>query len=178
MNRPEILTYPDVRLREPSRPVDLRTNPEVIEDIKRAKVALDLTHGVGISGVQIGSHYRFFIIRVNEQDEVVVNPSFRVEEEWKPYGMSEGCLSFPGLYTHANRYFKILATYESLKTVPDINSLTLISDEVMDGLRAHVFQHELEHLDGKLLIDHTTGPERKRMEKKMAKWTSMGIRYP
>jgi peptide deformylase len=163
-----IIVHPDNRLREISKPVpedfDVANYQMALEAMNRAK-------GAGISGVQIGMPYRFFWMKDEQGNlELVVNPvGFESLPSYRP--MVEGCLSFPGTFENVIRHDKIFATYERV-LFPSTNSVHV--EKELTGLKAQVFQHELEHLDGVLLIDHLDERNQKRITNRLKKWKMKG----
>jgi peptide deformylase len=165
-----IITHPDDRLRIVSAPV---TPDWEIANLAYglALEAMNKAKGVGISGIQIGVPYRFFWMKdENGHLELVVNP-----KSYEGIGFSqetaEGCLSFPGTFQYVKRYPKILAKYERV-LFPSTNSVMV--EKELTGLMAHVFQHESEHLDGKLFIDHLPERDQKRITNRLKKWKMKG----
>jgi peptide deformylase len=74
---------------------------------------------------------------------VIINP--KIKELWNQVDIDEGCLSIPGAFVRNTRYNNIVLEYTDMDN-------NVIEKEFM-GLEAHVIQHEMEHLDGKLFID-------------------------
>ena len=123
-----------------------------------------LNEGVGLAGNQVNDLRRIFVIDLSLIDEKLapkafINPEILSKEGSQPY--EEGCLSIPGVRSEVVRPEKITARYQTLagETV----------EERMDGLTARVFQHELDHLDGVLFIDHLPPLVRKFLEPKIRK---------
>jgi peptide deformylase len=168
-----IIVHPDNRLREISKPIppEWSTTGGYQAAFQEALEAMNKAKGAGISGVQIGMPYRFFWMK-DEQGllELVVNPvGFESLPSYRP--MSEGCLSFPGVFEKVIRYDKIFATYERA-LFPSTNSIHV--EKELTGLKAQVFQHEFEHLDGVLLIDHLDPIIQKRVTNRLKKWKMKG----
>ena len=116
-------------------------------------------HGVGLAAPQVGVLKRLFAYDVAEDEEgrrresgVLVNPEI-VHREGEQTGL-EGCLSFPGMYYDCTR---------SMFVVVDARDVTGRRLRVQgQGVLARVFQHEIDHLDGVLFIDHLSRADRKR----------------
>lgn len=143
--------------------------PQLLEDMEQTCLAV---HGVGLAANQVGLDLRLAVILIPESEKenaplkryVIINPKIidkrgeKIEEE--------GCLSLPGLWAEVKR-----ATDVTLKYV-DENGREQIKRA--RGLLAKAFQHEVDHLDGKLfidLVDPTLKPEVKKLIKKLrAKW--------
>ena len=109
-------------------------------------------HGLGLAAPQVGVQKRLFVYQLEDQDPVaVVNPTIAESRgEWE---FEEGCLSIPGLY------FPIVRPKEIHLTGWDIdgNEISIEADE----LEARCFQHELDHLDGRLLLTLLDKAQRK-----------------
>jgi len=124
---------------------------------------------VGLAAPQVGESLRVSVIDVsqgeNEEDLLVlINPEI-LDGEGKELG-DEGCLSFPTITLPVNRNTKIL-----LKT------LDLDGNEVkreIDGFLARVVQHEIDHLDGKLIIDHVSALKKQFVKKEIKRLQKNG----
>jgi peptide deformylase len=107
--------------------------------------------GVGLAAPQIGIQKRMFVYDIGEGPGVVVNPV--LEEVSGEYTHDEGCLSVPGLYWPISRAMHARVTGQDL----DGNPIELEGEELM----ARMLQHEIDHLDGKLLLTRLTDEQRK-----------------
>ena len=111
--------------------------------------------GIGLAAPQIGVKKRFFVYDVDEQPGVLINPVVTgTDGEWE---FDEGCLSIPG------KYFTIVRP----KTI-EVRGLDLDGNEVTfeaDELFSRLIQHELDHLDGVLMLDHLDGDQSKEAKK-------------
>lgn len=107
--------------------------------------------GIGLAAPQIGVQKRFFVYDIGEGPAAIVNPV--VSESDGEWWYDEGCLSVPGLSWEILRPKQIFVTGYDL----DGNEVSLEADELLSRL----IQHELDHLDGVLLIDHLDDDERK-----------------
>ena len=109
-------------------------------------------HGLGLAAPQVGVQKRLFVYQMEDRDPVaIVNPVIAESRgEWE---FDEGCLSIPGLY------FPILRPKEIHLTGWDLdgNEISIEADE----LEARCFQHELDHLDGRLLLTKLDKDQRK-----------------
>jgi peptide deformylase len=128
-----------------------------------ALTAMRAANGAGISGIQIGVPWRFFWMTDEKgNEELAVNPAYQtihyVGEV--PRYVREGCLSFPDVRAQVRRYSNILVKYECSDS--SLSKPKEVWCE-LTGLKAHVFQHELEHLDGKLFIDSMFASERDKL---------------
>jgi peptide deformylase len=109
-------------------------------------------HGLGLAAPQVGVQKRLFVYQLEDRDPVaIVNPTIaETRGEWE---YEEGCLSIPGLY------FPIVRPKEIHLTGWDIdgNEISIDADEI----EARCFQHELDHLDGRLLLTLLDKSQRK-----------------
>jgi peptide deformylase len=109
--------------------------------------------GVGLAAPQVGVQKRLFVYDLNDGQgaRAIVNPTISdARGEWE---YEEGCLSVPGLYFPIVRPKEVHLTGYDL----DGNELSIEADE----FTARVFQHELDHLDGRLLLEHLNDDQRK-----------------
>ncbi len=158
-----ILHYPDPRLRVPGEVVtefsdELRV---LVEDMAETMYAAP---GVGLAATQIGVAQRVFIIDISMDDEesalrVFVNPEI-VESSGKVC-WEEGCLSFPGVHEEVER-----AAQVRVKACTETGEPFEL--EATD-LLAVAIQHELDHLDGKLMIDRLGMLKKRYVHRSMAK---------
>ncbi|HVF76578.1 MAG TPA: peptide deformylase [Acidimicrobiales bacterium] len=107
--------------------------------------------GVGLAAPQIGVQKRLFVYDIGDGPQAIVNP--RIEESDGEWEFDEGCLSVPGLYWTITRPKQVHLVGFDL----DGNELSIEADEYL----ARVFQHELDHLDGTLLLDRLDPDTRK-----------------
>jgi peptide deformylase len=110
-------------------------------------------HGLGLAAPQVGVQKRLFVYDLYEGSgpQVIVNPTLtEFEGEWT---FDEGCLSLPGLYFPITRPKQVHLTGYDL----DGNDVSIEADEVL----ARAFQHELDHLNGTLLLQHLDKDQRK-----------------
>jgi len=142
-----VLLYPDPRLMQMSTPIA----PADIDDSLRALVArmfelMSQTRGVGLAAPQVGLNVRLFIASPTGEPadcRVYINPRIIEVDGWQEE--EEGCLSFPGITTVVKR--RLTATVEAL------DADGKIFHETGEGLLARIYQHETDHLDGRLLVD-------------------------
>ncbi len=107
--------------------------------------------GIGLAAPQVGVQRRLFVYDVGEGPEAIVNPVIaEARGEWT---YEEGCLSVPGLFWEIVRPKEIHLTGYDL----DGNEVSIEADELLSRL----FQHELDHLEGVMLIDHLDDETRK-----------------
>jgi peptide deformylase len=158
-----ILHYPDPRLREKGVRVDVVTDEvkKLVDDMAETMYAAP---GVGLAATQIGEAVQLFVVDTAEEGapsdfRVFINPeilSCEGDITW-----SEGCLSFPGVNEEIERAAKVRVRAQ------DRSGKTFELEA--EGLLAVAIQHEYDHLQGVLMIDHM-GPLKKRMtHRKMIK---------
>ncbi len=158
-----ILHYPDPRLREKAKPVTAVTDEirKLIEDMAETMYAAP---GVGLAAPQIGESIRLFIIDIAGEDDpsdlrVFINPEITDKQGTQIW--CEGCLSFPEISEDVER-----AEVVTVKALDEHGKpFTLTAD----GLLAVAIQHESDHLDGKLMIDHLGMLKRRIVHRKMIK---------
>ncbi len=118
--------------------------------------------GIGLAATQVDVHKRLVVIDVSEdksQLRVFVNPEIESAE-----GIAlgeEGCLSVPGIYDKVERAERVRVRYLDL----DGNAQVLTAE----GLLAVCIQHEIDHLDGKVFVDHLSQLKQTRIKSKLAK---------
>ena len=137
----------------------LRQTAATIEEIdgRIAQMVTDLVpamyqaEGIGLAAPQVGIQKRLFVYDIGEGPEVLINPE--ILESHGEWVFEEGCLSVPGLSFEIVRPKEIHIIGRNL----DGSEVSIEADELLSRL----FQHELDHLDGVLLLDHLDKPERK-----------------
>jgi peptide deformylase len=158
-----ILHYPDKRLRERGERIE-KITPEIQQLIDDMAETMYAAPGVGLAATQIGEAVQLFIVDIAEENapsdlRVFVNPEIleRVGEiTWQ-----EGCLSFPGVQEDVDRAAHVRVRAQ------DRNGKWFELEA--EGLLAVAIQHEYDHLQGVLMIDHM-GPLKKRLtHRKMVK---------
>ena len=164
-----ILEAPDTRLRTISTPVD------GIDDDLRTLIGdmFDTMYdapGIGLAAIQIGVPKRLLVIDLQEQEDeegkpirqprVFINPEiYDPSEDRSVY--NEGCLSVPDQYAEVERPAAIHARWT--------DETGAAHDEKLEGLIATCLQHELDHLEGVLFIDHLSRLKRDMLLKKLDK---------
>ena len=159
----KILHYPDKRLRIPGEAVTVfdAELSQLIDDMAETMYAAP---GVGLAAPQIGISKQLFIIDISSEDEpselrVFINPQI-VKAEGK-VDWEEGCLSFPGEHHEIERAARVTVRAQDRHGKWfDLNA---------DGLLAVAVQHEKDHCDGKLMIDHLSPLKRRIVHRAMQK---------
>jgi peptide deformylase len=169
MLRP-ILRLGDSILDDPARPVDAIT-PDIDRLIDDMIETMYAAPGIGLAAVQVGAPIRLLVIDLQEPEEegeepvrdprIFINPEILWHSDNEvPY--TEGCLSVPEQYAEVMRPERIRAKWQ------DADGKTY--EEEIDGLLATCLQHEMDHLNGVLFIDHLSRLKRDMVLKKLAKW--------
>jgi len=159
----DILQYPDKRLRNRAEPVKAVT-PEVVQLIEDMKETMYAAPGCGLAAPQIGVSLRLFIVDTAGEDEpsdlrVFINPEI-ISRQGKVV-WEEGCLSFPGVHEDIERAAKVV--------VKAINERGEPVELEAEGLLGVAVQHENDHLDGVLMIDHMGVLKRRMALRKLQK---------
>lgn len=176
----KILTFPDPKLREVSKPVE-----KFGEEIKKLSEDMIETmydaNGIGLAAPQVGVLQRMVVIDTRPKDEkgrrykyedmsdlekavpqplILINPEI-VKGEGKTT-FDEGCLSIPGYFETVERY-----NYIEMKAF-DVNGKEFIVKT--DGLLAICMQHELDHLEGTLFVDHLSFVKSNKIKNQIKKY--------
>jgi len=139
----EILIYPDEMLLQPSSPItDLQAAKTIDEQMRQ--VLSKTRSGVGLAAPQIGLLFNVIIITVDNELLTMINPI--ITDWWGEQFGTEGCLSVPGYFTKVKRSAKVMVKYQTLDGE--------IVEQLFEGLEAVEVQHEIDHLNGVLFIDH------------------------
>jgi peptide deformylase len=160
----DILVVPDPTLKKVSAPV------AVVDDELRALMddmleTMYAAPGIGLAAIQVGVPKRVIVMDIARQEDepaprYFVNPEILwASEETAPY--EEGCLSVPEIYDEVERPARVKLRYLNY------NGETI--EEDAEGLFAVCIQHEMDHLDGVLFIDHLSRLKREQAVKKVKK---------
>jgi peptide deformylase len=140
-------------LRTKARPIE-RFDDALREEVERMSQLMDDALGVGLAATQVGIVHRLLVYRVMQDGPLaaLINP----EVEWssrESEPMEEGCLSLPGVLVEVDRPLHVR-----------VRALNEYGEPIMieaTGLEARVIQHEIDHLDGVLILDRTSRDQRK-----------------
>ncbi|MBS4075533.1 peptide deformylase [Ameyamaea chiangmaiensis] len=160
-----ILIAPEPVLRQTARavaPEDMRTLRDLLPGMFRAMYDAP---GIGLAAPQVGLGLRFCLVDVADEDQgrrpmVLINPDIMHESETMAV-REEGCLSLPNQYADVIRPESVRVRYRALDG----------SDQEIeaDGLLATCIQHEIDHLDGILFVDHLSTLKRNMIMRRLAK---------
>lgn len=131
-------------LRKKSLPVDDPLAPDIQKLIPDMFIAMRLADGMGLAAPQIGVSLRLAVIEINQEEHVFINPVITGHNDDRIL-FEEGCLSLPGQFLSIERYETITVTFQDIHGI----SQTL----TVSGLFAIAIQHEIDHLDGVLIVD-------------------------
>ena len=165
-----IYETPDPVLRQISKPVET-FDAELQTLVADMFETMYEAPGIGLAAVQVGVPIRLLVIDLQEPEDpeskiardprVFINPEVLWHSDTEvPY--TEGCLSVPEQYAEVMRPDKIRARWQDEKGKT--------YDEEIEGLLAVCLQHEMDHLNGVLFIDHLSRLKRDMVLKKLAKW--------
>jgi peptide deformylase len=163
--------YPDKVLRKKTEKV-FKVDKKLIEETEELKkILMNSENGAGLAAPQIGISKKFLGIKEKGTVKILINP--KLEKIWgeKVYpkvqdengvesDFLEGCLSFPDLYGTVKRYLKIEASWEEIAAVakssgePKEDFKLVKKSGILEGFGAIVWQHENDHLEGILFVDH------------------------
>jgi peptide deformylase len=149
----QIRQYPDPVLRMRAREVE-SFDDELDQLVQRLKAIMEGADGAGLAATQVGVLRRVFVMRVSEEGEtvVLVNPELAAHGEELELD-EEGCLSLQGLLVPVERPTTVTVAGKDATGEP----VTLD----LEGFAARAAQHELDHLDGVLMIDRATDEARR-----------------
>ena len=157
-----ILHYPDKRLRKIAKPV-------AVVDDRIHKLVADMAQtmyeapGVGLAATQVDVHERVVVIDVSEEKNdlrVLINPEILAcSEDQNTY--EEGCLSVPGVYDEVDRPARVRVRALDLTGKP--------SEFDAEGLLAVCVQHEIDHLNGKVFVQHLSTLKQTRLKARLRK---------
>ena len=158
----KILEFPDPKLRQRAKEVVTFDNAlkitceDMLETMYEAK-------GIGLAAIQVNIPRRIVVIDLsNEKNKplIFINPEIiKVSEDTKQHG--EGCLSVPGVYENVTRPNSLISKYFDV----DGQEHQLEAD----GLLSVCLQHEIDHLDGRVFVDHLSRLKQEKITRKLQK---------
>jgi peptide deformylase len=158
----EILRYPDPRLHKVAKPVE-RVDDEVRRLVGDLAETMYAAPGIGLAATQVDVHRRVVVIDTSDtRDQLLalINP----EIVWRSLEIQEceeGCLSVPGVYETVTRAAKV--------TVRALDADGIAFERHAEGMLAVCIQHELDHLEGKVFVEHLSRLKRSRIKARMEK---------
>jgi peptide deformylase len=164
-----VLEYPDKRLRKVAEPITEFTDALQTQIDDMLDTMYD-ENGLGLASTQVDYHYRLVVMDFSEEHDkplVFINPEFEVLDD-EANECQEGCLSVPGFYEHIYR-----AAKGKVKAL-DRHGKPFELD--VDQLMAVCVQHEIDHLDGKLMVDYLSPLKRNRIKTKLEKAHKLALK--
>ena len=151
-----IVEYPDPSLTQVAQTVDFKQN--VDNTIQTMYDEMDRQDALGVAAPQMGFDQQIFVYhnRLNNERGCFINPEL-IETEGRQ-DIVEGCLSVPGLRFKLGRYKYV--------TVTGYNEHWEKKTIIATGMTAQIFQHEIDHLQGKLIINYLSRADRRKLKLK------------
>jgi peptide deformylase len=158
-----ILTYPNPELKKKSATVTI-INDSVRELARDMAETMYAAPGVGLAAPQVGAHQRVIVIDISGKNEppdlvIAINPVI-IHAEGESYE-EEGCLSVPDYAANVRRYARVIVKALNLEGVEQTWKA--------EDLLAIAFQHEIDHLEGILFVDHLSALKRELFQRKARK---------
>ena len=159
----KILKFPDPKLRIVAKKVTKF-------DKSLQNLAFDMLYtmyeenGIGLAATQVDEHIRLIVMDLSDERDkpkFFVNPVYKILDNHSMTSFEEGCLSIPGFNEEITRPDKIDLTWQDLEGNTH--------NEEPEGLLTICIQHEIDHLEGKLMVDYISPIKRDRIRKKLSK---------
>tara|TARA_B100000900_G_scaffold409777_1_gene426309 strand:- start:917 stop:1426 length:510 start_codon:yes stop_codon:yes gene_type:complete len=159
----KILIFPDPGLRKVAKKiVKFDKSLEILAN-DMLKTMYE-ANGIGLAATQVDCHVRLVVMDISEErndPKIFVNPVYKVLDDHAFFEFEEGCLSIPGFNEIISRPDKIVLTWQDLKGNEH--------KDFPEGLLTVCIQHEIDHLDGKLMVDYVSALKRDRVRNKLLK---------
>ena len=163
MSVKKIITEPNKILRQISKPVGKvgMREQSLMDDM------LDTMYdanGIGLAAIQIGIPKRIIVMDISEErnePKIFINPEFKILNDKSLLSFTEGCLSVPGVTEDITRPDNIYITWQDIKGISH--------EAEPSGMLTVCIQHEIDHLEGKLMVDYLSPLKRDRIRKKASK---------
>ena len=158
----QIKTYPDPVLRKVCKPIET-IHDEMVTLCNDMVETMRLAQGAGLAANQVGVSIRLIVLdprtKKNDNPIILINPV--ITEQNSEEITEEGCLSLPKFYEYVKRAKRVFVTGINIKGEP--------FEMECEGFMARAVQHELDHLNGVLLIDHLSPVKKDLFKKKYMK---------
>ena len=161
----QIIVAPDSRLNQISKKVEIIDN-SIIAILDQMLECMYQNNGIGLAAPQVGILKRLVVIDCSDNKDMkkplkLINPE--ITELSKNFSeFEEGCLSLPSQYAKVARPSEITLKYKNIEG--------LICESKFSGLEATCIQHEIDHLEGKLFVDHISKLKKNIIIKKLKKF--------
>ena len=159
----KILIFPDPRLRRVAEKIT--KFDKSLENLANSmlKTMYD-ANGIGLAATQVDQHIRLIVMDLSENRDdprIFINPTYKILENHSLYEFEEGCLSIPGFNEVIARPDKIELRWQDLDGNEHIDK--------PEGLLTVCIQHEIDHLEGKLMVDYVSALKRDRVRSRLLK---------
>ena len=159
----QILIFPDPRLRKIAEKITKfdKSLQNLADDML---LTMYDANGIGLAATQVNRHVRLVVMDISDNRDdprIFVNPSYRVLKDHNLFEFEEGCLSIPGFNETIARPDRIELTWQDISGKEHSDS--------PEGLLTVCIQHEIDHLDGKLMVDYVSALKRDRVRSKLLK---------
>ena len=159
----KILIFPDPRLRKVAKKIT--KFDKSLEKLANSmlKTMYD-ANGIGLAATQVNEHIRLIVMDLSENRDnpmIFINPTYKILENHSLFEYEEGCLSIPGFNEIIARPDKIELRWQDLDGNEHIDK--------PEGLLTVCIQHEIDHLEGKLMVDYVSALKRDRVRNKLLK---------
>ena len=159
----KILIFPDPRLRKVAKKVTkFDKSLEILANDMLE--TMYIANGIGLAATQVNRHIRLIVMDLSEERDdprIFINPTFKILKNHKLFEFEEGCLSIPGFNETIARPDKIELTWQDIKGNQHVDK--------PEGLLTVCIQHEIDHLDGRLMVDYISSLKRDRIRSKLLK---------
>ena len=159
----QILIFPDPRLRKIAEKITKfdKSLQNLADDML---LTMYDANGIGLAATQVNRHVRLVVMDISDSRDdprIFVNPSYRVLKDHNLFEFEEGCLSIPGFNETIARPDRIELKWQDISGKEHSDS--------PEGLLTVCIQHEIDHLDGKLMVDYVSALKRDRVRNKLLK---------
>ena len=159
----QILIFPDPRLRKIAEKITKfdKSLQNLADDML---LTMYDANGIGLAATQVNRHVRLVVMDISDNRDdprIFVNPSYRVLKDHNLFEFEEGCLSIPGFNETIARPDRIELIWQDISGKEHSDS--------PEGLLTVCIQHEIDHLDGKLMVDYVSALKRDRVRSKLLK---------
>ena len=160
----QIIVAPDSRLNQISKKVEI-IDDSIISTLNQMLACMYQNNGIGLAAPQVGILKRLVVIDCSDNKDTkkplkLINPEITKSSK-NISEFEEGCLSLPSQYAKVLRPSEITLKYRNIKG--------LSCESEFNGLEATCIQHEIDHLDGKLFVDHISKLKKNLIIKKLKK---------
>lgn len=156
-----ILRFPDPRLKKVAQPI-VRIDDEIRALARDMAETMYEAPGIGLAATQVNVHKQLIVVDVSETHDqllVLINPRLVAEDGSQV--CEEGCLSVPGVFEKVERAERVVVRFLDLEGREQ--------ELAAEGLLAVCLQHEIEHLEGKVFVEHLSVLKQTRIKARLAK---------